>query len=352
MSLDSGDGIRLPDALQPGFTYSVASLRPNFDPQLLRRASTEYPAYITHRYLQLPDNISQRTRNLAGRLTTNHNNPYDKVLALNSHLLAEYRYNFFPPPHPPGAEVVDTFLFEDKEGICEQYVTALVVMARSLGIPARLTTGYGAGAYNPITNYYEVRLSDAHSWAEVYFPGYGWVPFDPTPGWTPQPYPTPVQNWLFANQGSLWGLKIPTAPFEQLAASGLLSLNVLVPLLVGSVFVAALGWGLIYVLRNWRKTGPPPERDYSSLPPDPHRMRILHLYQQGTKLVGQTTFRPRHRWEALSEYARQVRQLPALARLTQAAEIAAYRNNSPDKEIVAQAEAAWADLVKRLNPKK
>jgi len=350
ISIDSGDGIRLPEALKPGFTYSVASLRPNFDPELLRRASTEYPAYITYRYLQLPDNISLRTKNLAGRLTADRNNPYDKVTALTNHLLTEYPYNFFPPPHPPGAEVVDTFLFEDQEGICEQYVTALVVMARSLGIPARLAAGYGSGTYNPITNYYEVRLSDAHSWAEVYFPGYGWVPFDPTPGWTPQPYPTPVQNWLFANQGGLWGLEIPTAPFEQLAASGLLSLNVLVPLLVGSVFVVALVWGLIYVLKNWRNAGPSPQRDYSSLPPDPRRTRILQLYKQGTTLVGETAFRPRHRWEALSEYARQVRQLPALIRLTKAAEVAAYRTDVPDKEIVAQAEAAFTELGKSLGP--
>jgi len=348
LSLDSGDGIRLPEALKPGFTYSVASLRPNFDPELLRQASTEYPAYITHRYLQLPNNISQRTKNLAGRLTADHTNPYDKVTALADYLRTEYPYNNFPPPHPPGAEVVDTFLFEDQQGICEQYVTALVVMARSLGIPARLTTGYGAGTHNPITNYYEVRLNDAHSWAEVYFPGYGWVPFDPTPGWTPQPYPTPVQNWLFANQGGLWGLEIPAAPFEQLAASGLLSLNVIVPLLVGSVFVVALVWGLIYVFKNWRRAGPP-QRDYSSLPPDPRRTRILQLYKQGTTLVEESACRPRHRWEALTEYARQVRQLPALIQLTQAAEIAAYRTAAPDKETVTQAETALTILQENLS---
>ncbi len=349
ISIDSGDGLRLPEELKPGFTYSVVSLRPDFDPERLRQASTRYPPQITARYLQLPD-ISQRVKNLAGRLTAPYDNPYDKVMALNNHLRAEYPYNYFPPPLPPGAEVVDTFLFEDQEGVCEQYVTALVVMARALGIPARLTTGYGAGTYNPITNYYEVRLSDAHSWAEVYFPGHGWVPFDPTPGWTPQPYPTPVQNWLFANQGRFLDLRLPAAPLEQLANSPLLRLNVLAPLLVGLTFVIGVIWGLIYILRNLPKKRPADQPMYSSLPPDPRRTRILQLYNEGTNLVSQARFRPRHRWEALTEYARQVRHLPALSRLTQAAEMAAYRNQPPDAQTVSQAEAALEELDHHLAP--
>ncbi|MCB0198110.1 MAG: transglutaminase domain-containing protein, partial [Anaerolineae bacterium] len=145
LSLDSGDGIRVPEGLKAGLTYSVVSYRPDFDADRLRHLPAgPYPPAIRERYLQLPDTISQRVRQLAQTLTEPHDNTFDKVDALTEYLLTEYPYNLFPPAHPPGAEVVDTFLFEDREGICEQYVTALVVMARSLGIPARLVSGYGA----------------------------------------------------------------------------------------------------------------------------------------------------------------------------------------------------------------
>jgi transglutaminase-like putative cysteine protease len=348
ISVDIGDGLRLPKSLEPGFTYSVVSLRPEFNPELLRRASTQYPPQITYRYLQLPGNISHRVRNLAGRLTAPYNNPYDKVMALNNHLLTEYPYNFFPPPHPPGAEVVDNFLFADKEGVCEQYVTALVVMARTLGIPARLTTGYGAGTYNPITNYYEVRLSDAHSWAEVYFPGHGWVPFDPTPGWTPQPYPTPVQNWLFANSGQFFGFEVPTAAVETIVSGGIASLTLLVPFLVMATFVVALVWLIIFLIKQLKTQPATTGKAYTSLSADPNRRLILKLYQQGARLVGEKRHRPRHPWEALTEYARQVSRLPALTRLTKAAEVAAYRSEAPDGKMVARAKAALKNLRDEL----
>jgi hypothetical protein len=75
---------------------------------------------------------------------------------------------------------VDRFLFEDRIGFCEQIGSSLVVMLRSLGIPARLAVGYTPGERNPFTGLYEVRARDAHAWAEVYFPGLGWQGFDPT----------------------------------------------------------------------------------------------------------------------------------------------------------------------------
>ncbi len=234
VSLDSNDGIRLPEPLEAGMTYSVISYRPEFDPDTLRQASTAYPTRIAQRYLQLPNNISDRVKHLANTLTAPYDNTFDKVQALNNHLLTEYPYNFFPPAHPPGAEAVDAFLFVDREGFCEQYVTALVVMARTLGIPARLTTGYGSGHYNPVTGYYQVRFSDAHSWAEVYFPEHGWVPFDPTPGWEPQPYPTPIQTWFLSDNGQLLkqlsGLNLP---IKQVASKGWAGLVFFTPFLIG-----------------------------------------------------------------------------------------------------------------------
>lgn len=346
VSLDGGDGIRLPEGLKAGLTYSVISERPDFEPELLRQDGRNYPTAITARYLQLPP-ISGRVKNLAGRLAQPYDNPYDQVMALTRHLTTGYPYNFFPPPHPPGAEVVDTFLFEDKEGVCEQYVTALVVMARSLGIPARIAVGYGAGDYNPVTNYYEVRLSHAHSWAEVYFPSYGWVPFDPTPGWTPQPYPTPVQNWLFGNS-PLLDLNFPGLPVGDLAAQGLAGLLFFIPFLVGSTLLVGLvllGMFLYGRLRGrWARRRA--ER-YSTLETDPTRRLILKLYRQAVKLLSRRNYPPRRPWETLGEYARRVNRA-ALTRLTQAAEVAAYRVDPPDSRIVTEAGEAFRVLKEEL----
>ncbi len=95
--------------------------------------------------------------------------------------MAEHtRYTLDIPPLPAGADAVEQFLFEDRRGFCEQIGTSLVVLLRSLGIPARLGVGYVSGERNPFTGLYEVRASDAHAWAEVWFPGVGWQIFDPT----------------------------------------------------------------------------------------------------------------------------------------------------------------------------
>ncbi len=81
-------------------------------------------------------------------------------------------------------DTVEYFLFEQRRGYCEQFASSLAVMACSIGIPARVATGYVPGEYNPFTGLHEVRANDAHAWVEVYFPGYGWSTFDPTPGST------------------------------------------------------------------------------------------------------------------------------------------------------------------------
>jgi hypothetical protein len=234
---------------------------------------------------------------------------------------------------------VDTFLFEDREGVCEQYVTALVVMARTLGIPARLTTGYGSGDYNPITGYYEVRLNHAHSWAEVYFPKYGWVPFDPTPGWIPQPYPTSVQTWLFSGSQA-FGFDLPIA---NLISGGAAGLAFVTPFLVVSTLLVGLGILLLSLYRRLRLTFATPSTQPDHLS-DPTRRLILALYEQGATILNRRKYRKRETWETLSEYAQNVGSLPGLSQLTQAAEIAAYRPKTPEEETVTEAKAALTTL--------
>lgn len=343
LAIDSGDGLRTPEPLKVGLTYSVVSYRPHFDPDLLRRDSVDYPPGITRRYLQLPDTVSDRTRQLARTLTNSYDNVFDKVTALNQHLLSQYPYNFFPPPHPEGADVVDTFLFRDKEGVCEQYVTALVVMARTLGIPARLVTGYGSGGYNQLTGYYEVRASDAHSWAEVYFPRYGWVPFDPTPGWTPQPYPTPVQTWFLSRYGgALLDLDLPLAAIVSGSMAGLAAIG---PFLAGLGFLLALAVVVFFLHKRFRlaliRSG---NTLYSRISNEQTRRLIFKLYQHGIKILARKKYCQRERWETVTEYANRLDHLPALVELTQAVEIAAYRPEAPDEAIVARAKSALAAL--------
>lgn len=347
LAIDAGAGIRSPEPLAAGTTYSVLSYRPDFDPATLREARGPLPDLIEDRYLQLPDSISARVRELARELAEPHDNDFDRVAALNEHLLTSYAYNFFPPPHPPGAEVVDNFLFVDQEGVCEQYVTALVVMARSLGIPARLVAGYGSGDYNRLTGYYEVSANDAHAWAEIYFPGHGWVPFDPTPGWEPRPYPTPVQEWFLSGSTLLdWEL-----PIGGLLSAGATGASLLAPYLIGALslfLVILLTLRLNTQLRA--RLAARLARRYSRLDDGAQRSAILRLYRRGVALLARRG-RKRGEGETLGEYAAQ-HPSPALARLTESAEIAAYRPTPPDEETLQQAQAALQALQQEARRKK
>lgn len=160
--------------------YTVVSQRRLATTDALRASDPlQAPPSIQQLYAS-PPVISARTHALAAQVAATAPTTYDKVLALERWMGAHTKYSLDIPPLPPGADAVDQFLFVDQEGFCEQIGTSLVVMLRSLGIPARLVVGYATGERNPFTGLYEVRGKDAHAWAEVYFPGVGWQGFDPT----------------------------------------------------------------------------------------------------------------------------------------------------------------------------
>lgn len=166
--------------LDPGTVYTVVSQRPLVTPTALRTARPEtVPPEIAAAYGERPV-TTPRVRDLARRITANAPTAYDKVLALEQWLATHTEYSLDIPRLPKGRDAVDQYLFVDRRGFCEQIGTALVVMARELGIPARLAVGYAPGERNPFTGLYEVKASDAHAWAELYFPGLGWQGFDPT----------------------------------------------------------------------------------------------------------------------------------------------------------------------------
>ena len=170
--------------LEPGDTYSVVSYVLDPDAPSLRQAGTDYPDWVRAHYLQLPDTLPQRVRDLARDLTAAFDNPYDKAKAIERYLRS-IPYNEQIPVPPRDQDGVDWFLFDLQQGYCDYYASAMAVMLRAVGVPARIASGYARGKYDPATHTWTVRESDAHTWPEVYFPGYGWIPFEPTPSEPP-----------------------------------------------------------------------------------------------------------------------------------------------------------------------
>ncbi|MGH9669346.1 MAG: transglutaminase TgpA family protein, partial [Terriglobales bacterium] len=146
----------------------------------LRAAAGEVPQEIQERYLQLPAKVDARIPPLAQQITAKAANDYDRARALELYLQARYGYTLQLSKEPL-ADPVANFLFERKEGHCEYFASSMAIMLRELGIPARIVNGFRTGEFNDLTGSYIIRARDAHSWVEAYFPGQGWVAFDPTP---------------------------------------------------------------------------------------------------------------------------------------------------------------------------
>ena len=180
VNVDRLGGLRTDGSLVAGTVYSVVSTRGAATPRELRRAGSPEESEKMPAYLQLPSGLPDRIGALARRVTKEASTTYDKVVAIDRFLERNYRYSIDSPVPPPGRDAVDHFLFEAGIGFCEQFASSMVVMLRTLGVPARVATGFTPGSRNTFTGYYEVRASDAHAWVEVYFPGLGWYEFDPT----------------------------------------------------------------------------------------------------------------------------------------------------------------------------
>ncbi|HNB34614.1 MAG TPA: transglutaminase-like domain-containing protein [Anaerolineales bacterium] len=161
-------------------TYHAEAYIPSPAISDLQSATTEYPDAILEHYLGLPPALPERVRNLALDITNGKNTPYEKTKAIENYLRSNYPYDLNVPAPPADRDAVDYFLFDLKKGYCDYYATAMVVLARANGIPARFVSGYSPGTYDAPNAQYVVRELNAHSWAEVYFPGVGWVEFEPT----------------------------------------------------------------------------------------------------------------------------------------------------------------------------
>jgi transglutaminase-like putative cysteine protease len=308
--------LRPPDRLEPGATYSTAGLVTDATADELRAAGA-IALGSGDRYTQLPDDLPQRVRDLAGQLTADQSTNYDKVKAVEAYLRQiPIAYRLLEVP--PGQDAVDYFLFESKEGFFDYHASAMVVLLRAVGIPSRLAVGYAldATAFDAENRRYNIREEHAYAWPEVYFPGFGWSAFNPSPE---RPAVT-RQGDTIIEGGSSWfggidpailgslGLGLepeagttqpeenpPAAPIEPTGGGGGIPLAVWLALGLGAAAVALtaggglLTWerglaGLPYPQRTWEQTlrlaswarlGPRPEqtpmeyaRDLQSRLPD------------------------------------------------------------------------------------
>jgi len=180
VSMDGGDAVFDPDPEHPVNSYGANSDISQPTPTQLRTASVDYPPEVLLNDLQTPGWLDLRIARLAEQITASENDNYDKAVAVERYLRTRYSYTL-QLPRTLQRDPLANFLFERRQGHCEYFASAMAIMLRDLGIPSRVVNGFRTGEFNDVTSQYLVRASNAHSWVEVYFPGYGWISFDPTP---------------------------------------------------------------------------------------------------------------------------------------------------------------------------
>ena len=172
--------------LRRGESYTVSSLLSTASAKELRRTSADYPEWVSGPNLYVGVR-NPRLLNLALQIVNEAgaSHPYDRAKAIEGWLRENIAYNESISAPPPGVDSVEWLLFDVREGYCTYYATSMIVMLRHLGIPARLAAGFSQGTYDSDLQQYVVREREAHTWVEVYFPGYGWIEFEPTSAQAP-----------------------------------------------------------------------------------------------------------------------------------------------------------------------
>ncbi|MDL1897412.1 hypothetical protein FBQ82_14190 [Anaerolineae bacterium CFX7] len=171
--------LRLRNPLELGDQYVVSSSLSGADEASLRGASETYPLFIRRTYMDVPTTVPARVRELTRQITADATNNYDKARAIETYLREHIAYSLDVEPIPPGVDGVDYLLFERPEGYCNYYASAMAVMARLAGIPARVASGYAVASPGD-DGLFHINESNAHTWPELYFAELGWVEFEPT----------------------------------------------------------------------------------------------------------------------------------------------------------------------------
>ncbi len=201
-------------AIQSGGQYQVRTETAYPNVRQLQSAGTQYPKWVKERYLEIPDNIKTDILDLAEKVSGGQDNPFDKASAITDYLRADLQYATNLPAPPENRDPVLWVLFDYKKGFCNYYASAEVLMLRSVGIPARLAVGFAQGEYR--NGAYIVRQRDAHAWPEVYFPGIGWVEFEPTVSQDPLVRPIAASQANGTPSGAILPQKLTNRDEDQL----------------------------------------------------------------------------------------------------------------------------------------
>jgi transglutaminase-like putative cysteine protease len=267
---DAYGTFRTPSGLRPGQTYSVVSYLPNLSAQELEKAP--FSSVVSGAYLDYGA-LSMQARDLARQAVLGHQETqFDTVMALTDYLQAHFQYSQQLGHVPPGRDPVDWFLFDVKIGYCEQFATAETLMLRSLGIPARLATGYSTGDYDPVLDQSVVRERDAHAWVEVWFPDHGWVPVDPSPGFSALAATKFPSHWAAGGIARLLPHLELGAP---LAAIGSLGLLAIIPPALAIGLLVAFVWAWVRTRRSSKRVRVPPSQS-----------ELLRLYERVQRRLG------------------------------------------------------------------
>ena len=345
MALRPASGLKRGKSYTAVGSVSIASV------EELREAGTSYPAGIADTYLQLPDDLPPSPAGLAWDLTRYVRNPYDKSRAIEDYLRT-YPNDFEIPLTPVGRDTVDYFLFELRRGYFDYHASAMVVMLRSIGIPSRLAVGYvlEEADRDPESNTYSVTESSAFAWPQAYFPGLGWVDFNPTPTYPLVPrsgedlgaadeslLPTGPLGELNIPFGLGGPLMPPTEPAEEVAetASGRGGW-VIMGVILGLLAVILTGAGAARWAWQWALA----DLDY-----------VSQVWAKTVRLASWARLAPRPN-QTPREFARDLdRELggaEGLELLTESYGRSRFGRQAPSESERARLEAVWRDLRRRL----
>ncbi len=173
---------RPPSRVGEGRSYNVSGFIPTVPPGELRQAGDTDPMWVLKQYLQLPDDLPERIGTLSADVAATGENRYDKAILVQDYL-RQFPIDFNIPDTPPNRDTVDYFLFDSQKGYFDYHASAMTVMLRTLGIPARLAVGFVIDDADKDleSGSYSIRDRNSYAWTEVYFPGYGWIAFNPSP---------------------------------------------------------------------------------------------------------------------------------------------------------------------------
>ena len=315
---DAYGTFRTPSGLRPGQTYSVVSYLPNLTAHELEKAPFASGAPGGD-YLD-SSALSQQARDLARQAVQGHTDTqFATVMALTNYLQSNFQYSQQLGHVPAGRDPIDWFLFDVKIGYCEQFATAETLMLRSLGIPARLATGYSTGSYDPVLDQSVVRERDAHAWVEVWFPNHGWVPVDPSPGYSALAATQFPSHWAAGGIARLIPHLEIGAP---LAALGSLGLVAAIPpaIVVALLVVFAYAW---LRTRRWKRGVKAPLGE----------SELLRLYERIQRKLRRRRAPPETPLEYLMESLPDP-LAPLLKEVTAAVNEGAYAGRWPDPKTV------------------